>query len=158
MRKIKFRAWCKNLKRIVHVRTIEYIEDYDRSKMIIFRRLESVAIRYNNEDDCIQDEYRDSKSVELMQFTGLLDKNGEEIFEGDILEIKNYEKGFGWTTRKAFVFFEDGCFKIDNNNYWNPLVAHVIGEDTDYKGWTAKVIGNIYENPELIKDGGEKNE
>ena len=131
MRTIKFRAW-----------------NIPTKQMFIWGTLQNIN-------------YTDSRNIEeehnhFMQYTGLKDKNGKEIYEGDILEIKNYEKGFGWTTRKAFVFFEDGCFKIDNNNYWNPLVAHVIGEDTDYKGWTAKVIGNIYENPELIKDGGEE--
>jgi uncharacterized phage protein (TIGR01671 family) len=77
------------------------------------------------------------KDVELMQFTGLLDKNGKEIYEGDILENMNwrewnYKNGekhrvvVKWTSGKKFSGFG-------------------IGEDTHYE-----IIGNIYENPELL--------
>jgi len=151
MRQIKFRAWDEDKKEITKSFNFFDVEGDGGYGDIYNPKLD-----FDNSISVYQ--LHDENLFILMQFTGLCDKNGKEIYEGDILEIKNYEKGFGWTTRKAFVFFEDGCFKIDNNNYWNPLVAHVIGEDTDYKGWTAKVIGNIYENPELIKDGGEKNE
>ena len=149
MRQIKFRAWDEDKKEITKSFNFSDVEGDGGYGDIYNPKLD-----FDNSISVYQ--LHDENLFILMQFTGLCDKNGKEIYEGDILEIKNYEKGFGWTTRKAFVFFEDGCFKIDNNNYWNPLVAHVIGEDTDYKGWTAKVIGNIYENPELIKDGGEE--
>ena len=68
----------------------------------------------------------------LMQFTGLLDKNGKECFEGDIVKNHNgYLKTIEW---------EDGGFVIKGKT------------KTDFDcGDTIEVIGNIYETPELLK-------
>lgn len=68
-----------------------------------------------------------------MQYTGLKDNNGKEIYEGDIIE--NYISGIG--IKKAVVAFDNGCFKDITNDEF-------ISED-------CIVIGNIYENPELLK-------
>lgn len=69
------------------------------------------------------------------QFTGLKDKNGKEIFEGDILE--KYPK-----VRGKVIFDEDvGCFKV----IWEEL-------SWDYVSGDKEVIGNIYENPELLEE------
>lgn len=84
------------------------------------------------------------------QFTGLLDKNGKEIYEGDILESKD-STNIDEENRvvRNEVTFKDGAFGI-------------IGEITscllsffDYYITDEVVIGNIYDNPELL-GGGEK--
>ncbi len=80
---------------------------------------------------------------ELMQSTTLKDKNGVEIFEGDLVEHDDNLNG-DWETFEAceVVYDKDYaqfCFKWDAGNFL-----------TDYRN--LNVIGNIYENPELLKE------
>jgi len=75
--------------------------------------------------------------ITYMQYTGLKDKNGKEIYEGDILEDK-------WGYRFP-VFFEDGCYKTDSEDF-----EKVNERQINYHN--LKVIGNIYENPELLEE------
>jgi hypothetical protein len=75
-------------------------------------------------------------NLELMQFTGLLDKNGKEIYEGDILSGKS---STGREKRWQMKWSEYGRWEAYPDNEYN----------INWKGW--EVIGNIYENPELLK-------
>ena len=77
------------------------------------------------------------------QYTGLTDKNGKKIFEGDIVAIER-----GWNeTVKYHVFFD-------------PQICGFIGDSINYIGFTTfgddginmEVIGNIHDNPELLED------
>ena len=80
----------------------------------------------------------------IMQFTGLQDKNGKDIFEGDIVKVNAlYDKVEG-----EVVFHEcSWCFKVPISNF-HETPFRKIGT-----GWYGiKVIGNIYENPELIHE------
>lgn len=79
-----------------------------------------------------------NSSDKLMQFTGLLDKNGKEIYEGDITE--NY-------AMRDVVIFHNGAFvgknsQKDHLGQHQPIAVHNELE----------VIGNIYENPEMLDD------
>jgi uncharacterized phage protein (TIGR01671 family) len=74
-----------------------------------------------------------------MQFTGLRDRNGREVYEGDILHIEAHELPFQVKFRGDIVSFEAN---EPHSNWWERL--------TPNKGYQYEVIGNIYENPELL--------
>jgi len=75
------------------------------------------------------------KNIELMQYTGLKDKNGIEIYEGDIIKFLGYNAlTEGNKEYISKVYFKDGEFKNTANYYTE----------------SREVIGNIYENPELL--------
>jgi uncharacterized phage protein (TIGR01671 family) len=78
-------------------------------------------------------EYRNP--YELIELTGLKDKNGKEIYESDLLQVK--PDGVVWETR-----FEDGGF-VGHNEALNDQVGL-------FGGMKLEVIGNIYSNPELL--------
>ncbi|MEK4379286.1 YopX family protein [Bacillus sp. FSL R5-0434] len=78
--------------------------------------------------------------VWLRQYTGLKDKNGREIYEGDIVIDKR--------KNSAEVVFDDGCFCVIG--YLGDLRTHPI-RDSLFCGERFEVIGNIYENPELLE-------
>ena len=90
----------------------------------------------------------------LMQYTGLHDKNGEEIYEGDIIEF-SYDMfigNFDTFVAKGVVVFEEGAFYVElfENERTTKDEAYLLYSiNLD----TIKVIGNKFENPELL--GGE---
>jgi uncharacterized phage protein (TIGR01671 family) len=134
-RVIKFRAWDKINKCIRNVWGLNWSFDGKKLKSII-------AV-----DPVINSEYMLREGdFELMQYTGLKDKKGKEIWEGDILEsYKNMifkEQG----KQKRVVEFKDGAFTIVTVN------LSIVTEDCSGGSFEPKVIGNIYENPDLLKE------
>jgi len=115
MREIKFRAW-------------------DRETKQMNRTLALGCWRFDPEGRLVN--YGDAharKNYILMQYTGLKDKNGKEIYEGDI--VKNY----AIIEQVIVVKFIEGCFYPFTN-----------GIDFRIEAQDVEVIGNIYENPELL--------
>lgn len=110
MRDIKFRAWDKKFKKMVGLKGVQD-----------FFSIRSDGLPSND-------------NYELMQYTGLKDKNGKEIYEGDIVKDKYGLK---------IVYFSKGAFYLQDHDvlYW----LH------DYNFYI-EVIGTIYENPELLED------
>lgn len=132
MREIKFRAFLKVKKKMLPVTYLTLSDEEG----------EQVGVADCNNEGCVLCvDYYDYEKVELMQYTGLKDKNGREIYEGDIYECNIYPAG---DDKDIFtvVWFDTGLVgkqKSSNNHF-------------GLKYWLDKieVIGNIYENPELL--------
>ncbi len=117
MREIKFRAWTD--KAMI-------------SEFLPCGNSQAVYIHSGNEikiiNNCI-----------LMQYTGLNDNNGKEIYEGDIIHHGQEETSGEYNE----VIFQNGLFGMrwQQSSLW-----HILNDSHSFE-----VIGNIYENPELIK-------
>jgi uncharacterized phage protein (TIGR01671 family) len=105
---------------------------------------ETEEMRYFNLDQydrTVHDAYGN-----IMQFTGLLDKNGKEIFENDIIVLSHP----CWSV-KCIVKYDNqlACYVLESFEKIDKGVRksflHIYQEDLNYK-----VIGNIYQNPELL--------
>jgi uncharacterized phage protein (TIGR01671 family) len=84
------------------------------------------------------------EDYELMQFTGLLDKNGKEIYEGDIVKLGTIEtEEEDRTTFTERILFDKGQFRT--THYGFPVHSWACNDKC-----FIEVIGNIYENPELL--------
>jgi len=133
MRDIKFRAWDKVNKLMWGVNRLDFNPQYLE---LSSDKKQPVKDCLHCLDTCYSPHYYNKESnIILMQYTGLKDKNGKEIYEGDIVHYTSGEYYMG-----AWEF--SGTVVIQN------FIA-----DT-YDLWHAEnltVIGNIYENPELLE-------
>lgn len=124
MRQLKFRAWDEQNK------------VYENPNEVCITSDGSVSV-YDGDDNgwiCADG------ALIIEQFTGLLDKNGKEIYENDIVRCKNGHIGI--------VIWEehDACFNVtgyrDESNHF-PTMAF-------FEGQPFEILGNIHENPELL--------
>lgn len=123
MREIKFRAWDIEMKQMI---------DWDE-------------IQEQWENEGYHSAILSADHYIPMQFTGLKDKNGKEIYKGDVVSW-----GDGWNNYKSSIVFENGAFR--ESRFKNTLeeICHYWDNG---KYIECEVIGNIYENPELLKKG-----
>lgn len=135
MREIKFRAWLKYRKEIVDVEEIDFM-----NKVINYIDNDYENNRQEIIGACFED-------IELMEYTGLKDKNEKEIYEGDIVKLRA-NHGIGVVK----YYDEWGAFVVE---YIKPRPLAVLG--MNYYKEDIEVIGNIYENSELLGDKNEKN-
>jgi uncharacterized phage protein (TIGR01671 family) len=83
----------------------------------------------------------------LNQFTGLLDKNGKEIYEGDIIRSFSMLSGESTAVFQGVVTYKDDSFIIDGKSIHILFSAHCnLMLNLENK----EIVGNIYENPELL--------
>lgn len=122
MKDLEFRAWLKKQNKMIKVINLNFT--------------------MKNVCDCFFNYYKFDE-IELMEYTGCEDKNGVEIFEGDIVKHSTFYKGKILESIN-YVEFEKGCFNIKNSS----LTKHLFLSE-EYEN---EVIGNLYENPELLEE------
>lgn len=129
MREIKFRAWLKEKKEMI-----------DNARPDFFcKQLHYLCDNSAGGQDVLGVSTED---IELMQYTGLKDKNNKEIYEGDILSDGNNDKPYK-------VIFENGSFRAEFEGDFEEYSFDLI----DVVAQGCEIVGNIYENPELL--GGQ---
>lgn len=124
---LRFRAWDKETK-----------------------TMNGMAEIYRNRNQEIELRPRDEDII-LMQSTGLKDKNGKEIFEGDVIAIEVDDTGMPINAR-VFQNSKIGVlmFHVFEDNEDVPMVELLEDNSVAFE-----IIGNIYENPELLEVEGE---
>ena len=108
------------------------------------------VVRIVEQEPSYKDAEVDSDTVG--QYTGLTDKNGRKIFEGDIIHLEYSQVFFGgeyFGEYTAEVSYKEGCFVTDGTNNGDEIETPLSGFDND----ELEIIGNIHDNPELL--GGE---
>jgi uncharacterized phage protein (TIGR01671 family) len=136
MRIIKFRAFCNVQNKMFYPKSLQHFSIYEDGSWDLH---ESVTIS-DNECEVITGDTSDGEMAEfydgvLMQYTGLKDKNGKEIYESDLLSLDDIV---------VEITFNNGGFQMIMNKNQGSSVA------VQERVKNFEVIGNIYQNPELI--------
>ena len=136
MRDIKFRAWDKRTKRLYQVQTLQF---YGTNNTV--DACWTKGVDFDGESTLGEPELNNLHNLVLMQYTGLKDINGVEIYEGDVLfhPLQGRRKVYYPYSERVASY---GLRNIDNGFGSTLQDSHDVWE----------VIGNIYENPELLED------
>ena len=117
----KFRSWDKELQTMLDVSLIDF-----KKGVLVGEHWKFGETNFMSFDE-----------IELMQSTGLFDKNNKEIFEGDVVSIDTDEFDL------LFVKYESGI-------YWLMDDEECVEHLSDYYKYVS-IVGNIYENPKLLE-------
>ena len=120
--RFRFRAWDKKHK--------EYVYDVQNE----FQKYGHMICETLNFGQVLNDD-----ELELEQCTGLKDKNGKLIYEGDIVETHDY------TTEHSQIVFDKGCYVLKSKDV--AIYDHLSSYEKQ-----CEIIGNIHENPELLEE------
>lgn len=129
MREIKFRAWDKKQNCMD-----DFSDMFIRTNEDIY---EEAGIKYDTPN--LEVERVNTGRYEIMQYTGLKDKNGKEIYEGDIVIMKDDPEDIGsvaWDSHDMEWVISMATTECKMGGYWS---------------YELEVIGNIHDNPELLE-------
>jgi len=127
-REIKFKAWLPAIKKMTYSHTLDELMNWKTDP-------------------------KNNGTAEWLEYTGLQDIDGKEIFEGDIVDVSRYayeepiEDYFG-----QLIMSDKGLVLVGVNSYGDAFTEFVCNLYDCYKT-EITVRGNIYENPELLKEG-----
>lgn len=130
MRIIKFRAWDKETNKMYYNAQDTY--DYGC---------------FTGNEECPEESFKaviQKDDYDLMQYTNIKDYEGKEIYEGDIVEVEIMEQWLDDSKLIGVVKMIEGCWCVVNDK---KKVAKNLWSETDVN----RVIGNIYENKELLE-------
>ena len=128
--KPRYRAWMKSLKWMCDVTNISFDSKFvDICQQGDTERYTEMSVEFDE--------------ITLMQSTGLFDRNGKEIFEGDILDYRGRKALVRWHGSYASFIYRFVDELQNRNTEWKPLYLTYM---------KCEIIGNIYENPELLED------
>lgn len=124
-RELKFRAWCRDG---------EWEEDGEKMKFVM---ISSDNLCFSSGEP-LRDLLKDiDDDIYFMQYTGLVDKTGKEVYEGDIIKLGDVVCCITW---------DDGAFQMVTNKQQGKSCA------VQDRVKRFEIIGNIYQNPELVEE------
>lgn len=129
MKELKIKAWLKKEKKMVSIIGIDLNYEY---------------IRYTEDDNLFNENYKTAefKNIELLQFTGLKDNGGQELYEADVIKFND-----GIDDIYGLISYddEDGTYRVSYEN----ITEHLSEREGDFE-----IVGNIFENPDLHEQLG----
>ena len=129
MKELKIKAWLKKEKKMVSIIGIDFNYEY---------------IRYIEDDNLFNSDYKvaEFKDIELLQFTGLKDNGGQELYEADVIKFND-----GIDDIYGLISYddEDGTYRVSYEN----ITEHLSDREGDFE-----IVGNIFENPDLHEQLG----
>ena len=128
----RYRAWHRELGRMMLLKNMWFQDGFVEELELNDTVMNDYITAYHDE-------------IELMQSTGLFDEEEMEIFEGDILAVKTDDG-----TLNVYVFWDEehALFMFESKKYNEKEALAELLEDNSYP---FEIIGNIYENPELLE-------
>ncbi|BEO96340.1 YopX family protein [Fusobacterium nucleatum] len=129
MKEFKMKAWLKREKKMVAIIGIDFNYEY---------------IRYTEDSNLFNENYKTAefKDIELLQFTGLKDNGGQELYEADVIKFND-----GIDDIYGLISYddEDGAYRVSYEN----ITEHLSEREGDFE-----IVGNIFENPDLHEQLG----
>lgn len=129
MKEFKMKAWLKKEKKMVAIIGIDFNYEY---------------IRYTEDDNLFNENYKTAefKNIELLQFSGVKDKAGQELYEADVIKFND-----GIDDIYGLISYddEDGAYRVSYEN----ITEHLLEREGDFE-----IVGNIFENPDLHEQLG----